>query len=135
MEIIINSLQVTAISTAEGDAHPTVHEEVTVVELDGDVDGKTAPEVQAQVLPLVKPKSKLLLDLTKVPYMSSAGLRTLLLLHRQFAGQDGQLVLVGVAPEIQDTMSITGFLNFFTISDTIESGLEALQVKVHALPA
>jgi anti-sigma B factor antagonist len=57
------------------------------------------------------------------------------LLHRQFAGQDGHLVLVGVAPEIQDTMSITGFINFFTLSDTVESGLKALQVKVHPLPA
>ena len=135
MEIVINKIAVTAIGTTAGDAAPAVHEEVTVVALDGDVDGKTAPEVQAQVLPLVQPKSKLLLDLTKVPYMSSAGLRTLLTLHRQFAAQDGHLVLVGVAPEIQDTMSITGFLNFFSISDTIESGLESLQVKVHPLPA
>jgi anti-sigma B factor antagonist len=135
MEIIINKIQVTAISTAEGDAAPAVHEEVTVVELDGDVDGKTAPEIQAEVLPLVAPKSKLLLDLTKVPYMSSAGLRTLLLLHRKFTEQDGQMVLVGVAPEIQDTMSITGFINFFSISDTIELGLEALKVQVHPLTA
>jgi len=135
MEIIIKTLQVTAITAANGDTDPAVHEEVTVVELDGDVDGKTAPEVQAQVLPLVQPKNKLLLDLTKVSYMSSAGLRTLLLLHRHFDGQDGHLVLVGVVPEIQDTMSITGFINFFTLSDTVELGLEALQVKVQGLPA
>lgn len=133
MEIIVNKIQVTAINTS--DAASAVHEEVTVVELDGDVDGKTAPEVQTQVLPLVQPKSKLLLDLTKVPYMSSAGLRALLSLHRKFADQEGHLVLVGVVPEIQDTMEVTGFLNFFTISDTIESGLKSLQVKVHPLPA
>lgn len=101
-------------------------EEVTLVGIAGDVDGNTASAVQQQVLPLAQPGSKLLMNMTKVLYMSSAGLRMLLSLHRQASAQDSKVVLVGLSEEIQDTMSITGFLQFFTTCETLELGLEAL---------
>ncbi len=102
------------------------HEAVMVAELTGDIDAKTAPEVRDKVLPLIVPGSKILLDLTKVPYLSSAGLRVLLLLYRQVSSKDGKIVLVGLSEEITDIMAITGFLDFFITSDTIEAGLVAI---------
>ena len=103
------------------------HEEVMVAELTGDIDGNTAPEVKDKVLPLVAPGTKILLDLTKVAYLSSAGLRVLLMLYRQVSSKDGKLVLVGLSEEIADIMAITGFLDFFTTSETIEAGLVAIR--------
>lgn len=101
-------------------------EQATVVELVGDVDTNTAPEVQDKVLPLVQEGSKILLNLTGVAYMSSAGLRLLLSLYRRASSQSGNLVLVGINEYVKDTMEATGFLNFFTICDTIDAGLEEL---------
>ncbi len=101
-------------------------EDVTVVELAGDIDANTAPSIQEKVLPLVGTGGKVLLDMTAVPYMSSAGLRMLLSLFRQVSAKDGKLVLVGLSEEIRDTMSITGFLDFFTTTETIEAGLAFL---------
>jgi len=100
---------------------------VMVVELAGELDGKTAPEVQEKVLPLIEPGAKVLLDMSEVPYMSSAGLRMLLSLYRQVTGKKGTVVLHGVADGIRDTMSVTGFLKFFVIHDTIEAGVKALE--------
>jgi len=85
-------------------------EQVTVVDLAGDVDANTAPTVQERRF-TASPGSKILLDMLRYP-MSSAGLRMLLSLYRQASAKDGQLVLVGLS-EIQDTMSVTGFLDFF----------------------
>jgi len=100
-------------------------DQVTVVEIVGDIDGKTAPQVQEQVSPLVQPESKILLDMSQVGYMSSAGLRLLLSTYRQVSSNNASIVLAGVNEEIQDTMSATGFLRFFTIHDTVEAGLAA----------
>jgi len=100
--------------------------EIQVVELTGDVDASTAPDVTKAVSELVKPNCRLLLDLTKVPYMSSAGLRTLLSLYRQTTKEEGKLVLVGLSEELVDTMSVTGFLDFFIAKTTQEEGLAAL---------
>jgi anti-sigma B factor antagonist len=101
--------------------------EIAVVELTGDIDASTAPKIQAQVLPIIQNNSKILLDLSGVAYMSSAGLRILLSLYRQTTAKNGSLVLVGLSEDIEDTMSVTGFLNFFTVCKTLDSGLAKLK--------
>lgn len=144
MEIEIKTLEVTEIdATVNIDANstPPVQEQVsldtlqqvTSIAMTGDVDASTAPLVQERVLPLAQPGAKLVLDMTNVPYMSSAGLRFLLSLYRQVTAKKGQLAIVGLAEEIKDTMSVTGFIDFFTICDTLPSALETLNVKLKAL--
>lgn len=103
-------------------------EDVKVAELIGDIDSATAPEVQSKILSLVDSGTKILLDMSQVSYMSSAGLRILLSLFRQTTAKNGKLVLVGLSEDLEDTMSVTGFLSFFTTSKTVEEGLAALKV-------
>ncbi len=102
-------------------------EEVVLVRIVGDVDGSTAPQAQNQIMPLVQPGSRILLDMSGVPYMSSAGLRMLLSTYRQVANQNGRIALIGLAEELKDTMEVTGFLKFFTSCETVDEGLKALK--------
>lgn len=97
-----------------------------IATVSGEIDGKSAPQVQTELLTALEKGSRLLVDMKGVTYLSSAGLRMLLLLYRQVASKKGRVVLVGVAEEIRDTMSMTGFINFFTLAETQESGLAAL---------
>ncbi|MEA5419049.1 anti-sigma factor antagonist [Spirulina sp. CCNP1310] len=105
--------------------------DIQVIALAGDVDANTAPKVQQEILPLALPQSKILLNLTNVPYMSSAGLRMLLSLYRQTTAKQGQLVLVGLGQDIRRTMAVTGFLNFFTTCDSLELGLTVFKRENH----
>lgn len=100
---------------------------VTVVTLTGDIDGKTAPDVQQQLLPLIETNDALVLDMNDVNYMSSAGLRVMLLLYRQAASQDSHLALIGLSEEVEDVMSATGFLDFFTVASDIAGGVAKLK--------
>jgi anti-sigma B factor antagonist len=102
-------------------------DQVTIAEVSGDIDGSTAAKLQEEILPLAQPNCKILMDMTQVPYMSSAGLRMLLSLYRKVGSVEGKLVLVGLSEEIRDTMSITGFLDFFTTCDTVDAGLATLE--------
>ena len=102
-------------------------DQVTMIQISGDIDGKTAPEVQQQISAQIQPGSKVLLDMSQVDYMSSAGLRMLLSTYRQISNNDGRIVLVGLSEEIEDTMSATGFLSFFTTQETVDAGLTALE--------
>ena len=97
----------------------------TVAHVSGEIDGKTAPEAQAQLLPVIESCSRLVMEMSGVTYMSSAGLRMLLLVYRQATAKDAKVVLVGLSDEIKDTMSMTGFLDFFALADSVEAGLEA----------
>jgi anti-sigma B factor antagonist len=85
----------------------------TVVTLTGALDGKTAPEAQAALAPVLADSTVIVMDLSAVSYMSSAGLRVLLLIHRQLAGKKGRAILVGLSESLAETMRITGFLQFF----------------------
>jgi anti-sigma B factor antagonist len=101
-------------------------QDVTVVEIVGEVTANTAPDAQQKLVPLVQPGLRLMLDLSKVPFMSSAGLRLLLLLYRNIIGAGGKVVLVGISEDLVNTMSVTGFLQFFKYYPTREAGRAAL---------
>jgi anti-sigma B factor antagonist len=100
-------------------------QQVTIIKLDGEIDANVAPEVQKRVLLLAGPGCKILMDMTKLAYMSSAGLRMLLSVYRQISGNQGRVALTRLSDELKDTMSMTGFLGFFAVYDSIESGLQA----------
>lgn len=100
--------------------------DVVVVRLVGELDGRTAPRVEDSLVAVIQPGCKVLLEMSGVSYMSSAGLRILLLLYRQITGQNGRVVLVGLQELLRDTMSITGFLDFFEDYESIAEGIAAL---------
>ncbi len=99
---------------------------LTVVTMSGEIDGRTAPIAQEKALPACTGGATVGLELSAVTYLSSAGLRLLLLLHRHAAADSGRLLLIGVPGELQDTMSATGFLSHFTLFDTVEAAAEMM---------
>ncbi len=99
---------------------------VVVLEVSGDIDGRSAPALQEQLLPRIEAEGRVLLDLKGVGFRSSAGLRALLLTHREAGSKRAQLVLVGLSQELRATMSATGFLRYFTVCESLADGLSAL---------
>lgn len=106
----------------------TSHEESRIVFIHpaGDVDGKSAPDFKDQVLARIEPEGRIVLDMTGVSFMSSAGLRSMLLIYREAKGKAARIVLVGVNSDIRGSMSATGFLNFFTLNDRVEDAVATL---------
>ena len=99
----------------------------TVVGIGFDVDAKTAPGLQERIVPLITAARPLILDMSRVAYMSSAGLRVLLTTYRLAASNNARLVLSGLSEELRDMMAATGFLGFFVTCDTIDGALESLK--------
>lgn len=99
---------------------------ITIVQIVGELDGNTAPVAQEEIVALAEPGCKVVLDMTQVPYMSSAGLRLLLLAYRTISGKGGSIVLVGLSGDLADTMQLTGFLDFFKYYDSLDAGIAAL---------
>lgn len=100
--------------------------EVLVVSLDGELDSRTSAQARRELAELVPQADKIVLDLARTSYMSSAGLRVMLLVYRQAQAAGARLVLVGLPADVHEVMSATGFLDFFTVSDTVVAGVEVL---------
>ncbi|MBN1681792.1 MAG: STAS domain-containing protein [Anaerolineae bacterium] len=103
-------------------------EHVTVIELAGRWDAQAAPDIETHILPLVEPKCCFLFDLHAVTYLSSAGLRSLLILYRTVQDSGGLIGLADVPERIRDTMAITGFLAHFDVYDSIQAGIVNMKV-------
>ena len=90
---------------------------VTIVELHGRVDHQTAPEVAKVVNELLQAhKYNLVIDLSDVRYLSSAGLSVLFTAHKETRGkQRGDTRLVVPAELIMETLTLVGFTKIFKI--------------------
>ncbi len=80
---------------------------LTVV-INGRIDTATAPDFEANVKPYIDGVAHLILDFKDVNYVSSAGLRVLLSLHKIMMKQ-GDMKLVNVGEAVVDVFEVTGF--------------------------
>lgn len=100
---------------------------VRIALLTGDIDSKTAADAQEKLVPLVEQNKTMILDMGGVTFMSSAGLRMMLLLYRHATAGKGKLALVGLSEQISDTMAATGFLRFFVVCKDLAEAVAALK--------
>jgi anti-sigma B factor antagonist len=91
-----------------------IHNGWQMIHISGQVDSKSSAELRDYLESQVQGSNPVALELSNVPFMSSAGLRTLLTLYRQTQALGVSLALVGLQPPIVDTMKITGFYQHFT---------------------
>lgn len=99
---------------------------VTVLALEGELDSSTSAEVRKRISELVPSDGAALLDLGGMSYMSSAGLRVLLLIYRQVRECGVPLALARLNPDVAEVMTGTGFIDFLTVVESVDDGVEAL---------
>ena len=92
-----------------------------VIKVSGQIDSKTVIKLRDFIDSELKPDQPVALELTDVPFMSSAGLRTLLTLQRKTKELKISLALIGLGDGIADTMKVTGFYQFFTIYESLDA--------------
>ena len=92
-----------------------------VIKVSGQIDSKTVIKLRDSIDSELKPDQPVALELTDVPFMSSAGLRTLLTLQRKTKELNISLALIGLGDGIADTMKVTGFYQFFTIYESLDA--------------
>lgn len=102
-------------------------ENVTIIEISGKLDSNTAPEAQQFILPMVELGQDIILDAGNLEYISSAGLRTLLLVAKKLASKGSKAVLTGVSQEIKDIMEMTGFDHMFIYYSDNDQAFQTLQ--------
>ena len=82
--------------------------------LEGRLDTTTAPELEEQLKAALDGVTELTLDLEKLEYISSAGLRVLLSAQKVMSKQ-GEMKLIHVNDTIMEIFEVTGFSDILTI--------------------
>src|SRR5262249_33426996 len=71
-------------------------------------------------------KAPLLIDMKEVDYVSSFGLRSILILAKKLAPFGRKFVLFSPNPSVHDVLRVSGFLKIVTVTDTKEAALAAI---------
>jgi anti-anti-sigma factor len=100
---------------------------VLIVTLSGRVDSVSSPELETALLRhLASGEKRVLVDFAGVEYISSAGLRVLLLLAKKLKDADGRLVLSAMPESVRLVFELAGFLAIFAIEPSRAAGLSRL---------
>jgi len=92
---------------------------VHVVAPAGRIDTTTAGAVETSLASALSgPSPRLVVDLSAVDYISSAGLRVLLVAARRVQTSGGRLALCALSPPVRQVFELAGFLPLFTIQET-----------------
>ena len=83
-------------------------------ELEGRLDTNTSPEFESKVNEVVGDAEKLILDFSKLDYISSAGLRVLLGTAQAMDGK-GDMVVCNLTQSVREVFELTGFSRLFNI--------------------
>ena len=110
------------------DIQTSTQDGVTIIKLSGSLDGGTVNDAQEKIMPVLSATNmSMVLDLKDCGYVSSAGLRLLLMAAKQISSQGGTLVLAGLSDEIKDVMEMTGFNNFFKTFGDASAAIAAVR--------
>ena len=77
--------------------------------LEGRLDTTSGPAVQEAFLQVAREYAKITLNFAQLAYISSAGLRALLMLQKQVNRTGGTLALTNVNQQVMEVFEMTGF--------------------------
>jgi anti-anti-sigma factor len=97
-----------------------------VVPLAGRIDASAAPAVNRSVREaMAEGNNRIIVDLREVTFLSSSGLRALLLLARELRREGGDLLLCSLQPQVAEVFHLTGFDQIFQLHHTREEAASA----------
>lgn len=103
----------------------TVKDNFQIIQLEGRLDSNTSPELSDFMKNNdFREYRGVILEMTKLNYISSAGLRVLLNSSKEFKTRNADFTLCGMQDHIREVFEISGFDTFLRIYTTLEEALQ-----------
>ncbi|MEN6349590.1 MAG: STAS domain-containing protein [Syntrophomonas sp.] len=100
-------------------------DKATVLAIEGRLDSSTSSELEKVFLKIMEAGEKnILVDFAGMDYISSAGLRVLLMAAKKTSKLGGKVVLTALSDNVKEVFDIAGFSSIFTILASQEEGLK-----------
>ena len=94
----------------------TENEKECILAIEGRVDTMTAPQLEEAVAEHADSRDKMIIDLSDTEYISSAGLRVVLIAHREMEKKGG-LILRHPSKNVASVFKMTGFSRSLCIEE------------------
>lgn len=108
--------------------HEENKENLVVLRLEGRVDATSSPLLERKIASVIElGVKKILMDFSKVDYLSSAGLRLMLSGTKKLKTQEGRLVFSGINDEVMEIIKMAGFEKILDLFSTEREAVKALK--------
>lgn len=108
------------------DIHEQMQGNALVLEPVGRLDSLTCREFEARLLAALNANGAVVVDCAKLEYISSAGLRVLLVAAKQNRTTGGRMVLAALRDSLREVFDISGFSAIFAIHPTVAAAVASL---------
>ena len=99
---------------------------VVVLSPSGRIDSNTAPQFESAVTEALAGTDRMILDFSNVTYVSSAGLRVVLIGAKQINAKKGGFALCGLSDNIMDVFELSGFTNILKILPDRDAAIQSM---------
>jgi len=100
------------------------HNKGVILKPGGRVDGTNARSLESTIKEqLAGGQSVILFDFTELSYISSAGLRVLLVAARDSQSKGGKAFFFGLSKQIAEVFAVSGFDRILTVCATLDEAL------------
>jgi anti-sigma B factor antagonist len=100
--------------------------DICILQVSGKLDSNTSPEFETQMMYYINAGEKnILLDCKELDYISSAGLRVLLLGAKVLKNSGGKIVISSLKEHIFEVFKIAGFTEIFPVYPTADEAINA----------
>lgn len=89
--------------------------DVIVLNIEGKLDAKTAPELLSVLSTIIGTSTKIVCNLEKLNYIASAGIGIFLKFLQEAKSKKGDLVLVNLQKQVKDVFDVLKFTSLFKI--------------------
>lgn len=101
-------------------------DDVMLLQVRGEVDAHTAPELSRALTGLLdEGHGRIVVEVSEMGFISSAGLRAILHAHRQAVEQSGTIKLAGPTDQVRRVFEIVGLFDLLEIGDTVQEAIES----------
>lgn len=98
---------------------------ITCLRVEGRLDAGAAPAFEKALLSAIKEdSSKLVINLAELVYISSAGLRALLVGAKEMKAKGGKMILAAPTESVKKVFDISGFSSIFDLQDSVDEALK-----------
>ncbi len=99
----------------------------TVVAVEGRMDAVSAPEFEVFLGKLIdEGASKIILNFEGLDYISSAGLRSVLVTAKKIQGDKGKILVAALHDTVKEIFEISGFSTIIPIHESVAGALESV---------
>jgi len=99
----------------------TEHGAIKVMAIEGRLDGQHAQAAEQAFLALAQGgASQFVLDFARMDYISSAGLRVVLVAAKKVRSVQGRLICAGMSESVKDIFQMSGFLSILETADSVD---------------